>query len=52
MNKLSSEEVQQLIDEALNRAPKPKSHGKKKRTDPPPDSPKPDWLNKCIKGKG
>src|SRR5262249_9579601 len=52
MPKLSSEEVQQLIDDALKGASKAKPaagrNGKTKST----DSSKPDWLGKSIKGKG
>jgi predicted P-loop ATPase len=52
MSKLSSEEVQRLIDDALKGASKAKPaaarNGKTKST----DSSKPDWLGKSIKGKG
>jgi len=50
MPKLSSEEVQRLIDDALKGASKPAAarNGKTKST----DSSKPDWLGKSIKGKG
>lgn len=51
MGKLSSEEVQQIIDDALKGASKAKpraaGNGKTKSTDS-----KPDWLGKSIKGKG
>jgi predicted P-loop ATPase len=53
MPKLSSEEVQRLIDDALKGAEgapraKPAGNSKTKST----DSSKPDWLGKSIKGKG
>src|SRR6516164_3013293 len=55
MSKLSSEEVQRLIDEALEHASKRKrkpaaGNGKAKATDPSKPE-KPAWLNKSIKGK-
>jgi len=57
MRKLSKEEIQEIIDEARRNgvgAPgmKAKPAGARNGKTKANDSPKPDWLGKCIKGKG
>jgi predicted P-loop ATPase len=52
MSKLSSEEVQRLIDDALKGASKTKPAAARNGKTKPIGSSKPDWLGKSIKGRG